>query len=97
MHELIYRQYATGEGGPEPGKGYFTRNKEKIEGSDFDVPKGTNDFEIKGQLDPKTGEPYITELQFTQDKKSLGSVTPPKGSRPNDVEITPHEGDVGNR
>ncbi len=95
MKELIYRQYAKEDSdGPEPGKGYFTINKKKIKGSDFDVPKGTNDVELKGRLDPDTGEPYIEELGFTKDSKSLGSVKPPKGTRPNDVDVTPHEGDA---
>jgi hypothetical protein len=67
------------EGGPvtiEP-KGYWTKDKKKIKGSEFKVPKGANDFHLI----------FRVSVQFTKNRKPLGPEVPaPKGA--NDVHLT---------
>ncbi len=47
-------------------KGYWTKNGKKIEGSDFDGPKGANDVKR-----------IFAALQFTKNGEPIGDLIPP--------------------
>ena len=84
----FYRLTLTAESGngPEEGHGYFTKKGEKLPGSDFEVPEGADDLHVSGVIEDD--EPYFTEIQFTIGGKKVGEpIRPPRGSKPDDLEV----------
>ena len=58
-------------------KGFWTKDRRKIKGSDFEGPEGANDFNLVFKL---------IGVQFTKDRVPIGPVIPPPNGA-NDVEI----------